>query len=82
MSITIQFVATASLGAGVIRFYSHCPYSHVDAMLDGGWLLGVRSETIGAVQPGDRPSRHRSADDSDIQQRISDTECRHRIDRA
>jgi hypothetical protein len=52
MTIAVQFVASRSFGADLIELYSHSPYSHVDAVLADGQLLGARSETIGKIPPG------------------------------
>lgn len=40
--ISLQFSTERRLGSMLIRAYSHSPYSHVDAMSKGHYLLGAR----------------------------------------
>ncbi len=40
-SIILQFVTEADPVSAVIRYFSHSVVSHVDMVLDGGWLFGA-----------------------------------------
>jgi hypothetical protein len=51
-AITIQLSALDDVGSVAIRAFSHGPYSHVDAVLPDGNLLGARSDQIGDVPAG------------------------------
>lgn len=50
--ITIQFVGAASIGGELIEWFDHGRFSHVDAVLPDGRLLGARSDSVGGAQPG------------------------------
>jgi hypothetical protein len=56
MSIRLQFVAGADLSSRFIAWYGngYRGFSHVDAVLPGGFLLGARSDAIGGQPPGVR----------------------------
>ena len=49
--ITLQFVSTADLGSDLIEYYDHGLYSHVDAVLPDGRLLGARQDGGVAIRP-------------------------------
>jgi hypothetical protein len=51
-AITLQFVEGSGLGAGMIKWFGHGKYSHVDCVLPDGWLLGARSDRVGGAPPG------------------------------
>jgi hypothetical protein len=51
-AITLQLSSMEDVGSLAIRAFSHGPYSHVDAVLPDGNLLGARSDQIGSVPPG------------------------------
>jgi hypothetical protein len=50
--IVLQFSAQDDLGSKLIRAFSHGPYSHVDAVLPDGTLLGSRNDVINGIQSG------------------------------
>lgn len=50
--VILQFVEGSGLGAGLIRWYDHGQYSHVDTVLPDGTLLGARDDTIAGIPPG------------------------------
>jgi uncharacterized protein YycO len=50
--IRFQFVLGRGLSSQAIAWYSSGHFSHVDALLPDGTLLGARSDTIGRVPPG------------------------------
>lgn len=54
--IRLQFVLGASLSSRLIAWYGqgYGGYSHVDAVLPDGRLLGARSDAVGGVYPGVR----------------------------
>jgi uncharacterized protein YycO len=52
MSIVLQFVATSTLTADVIRWYSHGSYSHVDAVMPDGSLLGSQGSVFAGIPAG------------------------------
>ena len=45
MTIQLQFVAEAGVGATAIRWFTHSDFSHVDTVMPDGRLLGARSDT-------------------------------------
>jgi hypothetical protein len=51
-AITLQFVEGSGLGAGMIKWFGHGKYSHVDCVLPDGKLLGARSDRVGGKPPG------------------------------
>jgi hypothetical protein len=51
-AITLQFVEGSGLGAGMIKWFGHGKYSHVDCVLPHGHLLGARSDKIQGIPPG------------------------------
>lgn len=51
-AIVLQFVAGSGLGSGMIKWFGHGAYSHVDAMLPDGTLLGARNDDIDGVPAG------------------------------
>jgi hypothetical protein len=51
-AITLQFVEGSGLGAGMIKWFGHGKYSHVDCVLPNGRLLGARSDRQMGVPPG------------------------------
>jgi hypothetical protein len=51
-TITLQFVEGSGLGAGMIKWFGHGKYSHVDCVLPSGSLLGARSDRVGGQPPG------------------------------
>ena len=54
--ITLQFVSDDTLGADLIGWYTRSLYTHVDAIMPGGGLLGARIK--GGVQS--RPPDYRT----------------------
>jgi hypothetical protein len=50
--ITLQFSALDDVVSLAIRAFSHGPFSHVDAVLPNGSLLGARSDQLGSVPAG------------------------------
>jgi hypothetical protein len=50
--IVLQFVEGSGFGSGLIKYYGHGDYSHVDAVLPDGTLLGARNDVIGGVPAG------------------------------
>jgi len=51
-AIVLQFVEGTGLGSGMIRWFGHGSYSHVDAVLPDGSLLGARSDVIDGIPAG------------------------------
>lgn len=51
-AITLQFVEGSGLGAGMIKWFGHGKYSHVDCVLPEGGMLGARSDRVGGKSPG------------------------------
>jgi hypothetical protein len=51
-TIVLQFVEGSGLGAGMIKWFGHGKYSHVDCVLPEGGLLGARSDRVGGMPPG------------------------------
>jgi hypothetical protein len=51
-TIVLQFVEGSGLGAGLIKWFGHGTYSHVDAVLPDGRLLGARSDNRSGVPEG------------------------------
>lgn len=52
MSIQLQFSTADNLGAAAIRWFDHGAFSHVDAVLGDGQLLGARSDVLANVPAG------------------------------
>lgn len=52
MSIQLQFVCEAALSSQAIAWFSAGHFSHVDAVLPDGSLLGARSDHVGGKPPG------------------------------
>jgi hypothetical protein len=50
--IILQFSAQDDLGSKLIRAFSHGLYSHVDAVLPDGSLLGSRNDVINGIPSG------------------------------
>jgi hypothetical protein len=51
-AIGLQFSAQNDFGSELIRRFSHGNYSHVDAVLDDGSLLGARNDVINGIPSG------------------------------
>jgi hypothetical protein len=51
-AITFQFSARESLSSEAIRMFEHGPWSHVDAVMPEGSLLGARAEHINGIPSG------------------------------
>lgn len=51
-AIVLQFVGSRSMVSRLIQWYDHGKYSHVDAVLPDGSLLGARNDAIGDVPAG------------------------------
>ena len=49
--ITLQFSTTSSWSSQLIRWATWSPYSHVDLLLPGGWLLGATATHGVSVRP-------------------------------
>jgi uncharacterized protein YycO len=54
MSIQLQFVCEAALSSQAIAWFSAGHFSHVDAVLPDGRLLGARDDAVGGQPPGVR----------------------------
>lgn len=52
--IRVQFVCENALSSKVIAWFSQGHFSHVDAVLPDGRLLGARDDAIGGQPPGVR----------------------------
>lgn len=52
--IRLQFVCEAALSSQMIAWFSSGHFSHVDAVLHGGYLLGARNDWAGDIPPGVR----------------------------
>jgi uncharacterized protein YycO len=52
MAIRLQFVCEAALSSQAIAWFSAGHFSHVDAVLRDGLLLGARSDRVGGKPPG------------------------------
>jgi len=52
--IVLQFVEGSGFGSGMIKWFGHGAYSHVDSVLPDGRLLGARNDAVGGVKPGVR----------------------------
>jgi hypothetical protein len=50
--ITLQFVLGKGVSSGAIAWFSQGHFSHVDAVLPDGSLLGARSDRILGIDPG------------------------------
>jgi uncharacterized protein YycO len=50
--IRLQFVCQKAISSETIAWFSAGHFSHVDAVLDGGLLLGARSDRVGGQPPG------------------------------
>ena len=51
-SIDLQFSRGSDLSSAAIEFYDHGAWSHVDAILPDGSLLGARIDIIGGLAAG------------------------------
>lgn len=51
-TIVLQFVQGSGWGAGMIKWFGHGAWSHVDAVLPDGSLLGARNDVIDGIPPG------------------------------
>jgi hypothetical protein len=51
-TIRNQFVCESDVVSQVIAWFGASQFSHVDALLDDGTLLGARSDSIGGKPPG------------------------------
>lgn len=51
-AIVLQFVGGSGFGSGMIKWFGHGAYSHVDAVLSDGTLLGARNDDIDDVPAG------------------------------
>jgi hypothetical protein len=51
-AIQLQFVRGRGLSSAAIAWFGAGVYSHVDAIVPGGELLGARSDRIGYIDPG------------------------------
>ena len=51
-AITLQLSAMDDVGSLAIRAFSHGPFSHVDAVMPDGNLLGARSDEMEGVAAG------------------------------
>jgi hypothetical protein len=51
-AITLQFVLGKGVSSGAIAWFSQGHFSHVDAVLPDGSLLGARSDRIKGIDPG------------------------------
>ena len=54
MAIQLQFVCESALSSAAIAWFSQGHFSHVDAVLADGSLLGARSDSVGGSPPGVR----------------------------
>lgn len=54
MTIQLQFVCEADLSSQAIAWFSQGHFSHVDAILPDGSLLGARDDSAGGQPPGVR----------------------------
>lgn len=54
MAIKLQFVCEAALSSQMIAWFSSGHFSHVDAVLNNGYLIGARYDTCGGQLPGVR----------------------------
>jgi len=54
MTIQIQFVCEANIASQAIAWFSQGHFSHVDAVLPDGNLLGARNDSVGGQPPGVR----------------------------
>jgi hypothetical protein len=50
--IVLQFVASDGITSSLIEWFSHGRFSHVDAVMPDGRLLGSQGHAIGAVPAG------------------------------
>lgn len=51
-SVRLSFVAARAFSSRLIEWFGGGGFSHVDAMLPDGRLLGARSDVIGVIPPG------------------------------
>lgn len=51
-AIVLQFVEGTGLGSGMIKWFGHGSYSHVDCVLPDGTLLGSRSDVMSGAPAG------------------------------
>jgi hypothetical protein len=51
-SVVLQFSVCDDIGSWAIRQYDHGPWSHVDAVLEDGSLLGSRDDVVGGKPSG------------------------------
>lgn len=52
MPINLQFSVCNDIGSWAIRQYDHGPWSHVDAVMPEGGLLGARNDEVGGKPAG------------------------------
>lgn len=52
--VTLQFSTMSDIGSWAIREFSHGPFSHVDAVLPDGSLLGARDDICMGIPAGVR----------------------------
>lgn len=64
-AIVLQFVEGTGLGSGMIKWFGHGSYSHVDCVLPDGTLLGSRSDVMSGAPAGVqiRPAGYVNKDD-------------------
>jgi uncharacterized protein YycO len=53
-AVNLQFSTKNDFGGDAIRFFDHGKYSHVDAILSDGSLLGARNDLLAGIPPGVR----------------------------
>jgi hypothetical protein len=53
-AVQLQFVCEAAFSSEVIAWFSQGHFSHVDAILPNGKLLGARNDSVGGQPPGVR----------------------------
>ena len=54
MAIKLQFVCEAAITSRMIAWFGAGQFSHVDAVLPDGRLIGARNDVAGNIQPGVR----------------------------
>ena len=64
MAIKLQFVCEAAITSRMVAWFGAGQFSHVDAVLHNGFLIGARYDTCGGQLPGVRirpPDYHKFA---------------------